>query len=241
MEIWKVLGGTAAVVAAIAALTRFLVLHWLSRNLESYKQMLAHEKAREIEIIRAKNAEHLQQLKHELETALARTSTIHEREFDVLKDAWPRLNMSMGHVASIVNSFHQIPNLDGMSLDRFEFFINTSKLIEPDRKELLGLEAGKRNEFYHERVFQYALKDAQRASQRFNRIIHGNSIFIEPSIRALLVRIDDMMWSVLVKREVGRGIADHEMWSEAQDKLQKEITPLKAEIERLVQKRLGYD
>ncbi len=48
-------------------------------------------------------------------------------------------------------------------------------------------------------------------------------------------------WKNLVSREIGQEVGDRKMWSDAGRQLEQEIAPLKDEIERLVQKRLGYE
>jgi DNA repair exonuclease SbcCD ATPase subunit len=231
-------GGSATTLLVIGFFGRTLVAHWFGKDLESYKQGLAHEGAQQIESLRARNAEQLQEARHKLDTLLKQTSKLHEKEFSVLEESWGPLNEVLGHLALITSRYQEYPALDRMSEGRFDRFVEKSPFDEADREELRA--APDRNKFYQERIFWYRLRDAQTASKDFHRKIHGSSIFIEPSIRELLVKIDNLMWNAIVSRRISHEAGDVKLWSEAANRLSNDIEPLKAQIEILVQKRLGY-
>lgn len=239
--VWIALGGNAAFLAVAAFLGRAIIRQWLDKNLEGYKQQLHHASQAELEQLRSRNAEQLEHSRHRLETLLRQTSKLHEKEFAVLADIWEKLNEALGHVARLVSAVQQYPDLDRMEDDRFESFVGGSQLDETDRASLRRIRRGDRNDAYQERIVWYRLRDAKNACTGLHREIQRNSIFLEPSIRSRFLRIDQLAWDALISREIGHEAGDQKFWLEAGTKLNKEIAPLKTEIESLVQKRLGYD
>lgn len=76
-EIVTALGGTAILVGAVAWLTRSIIIHFLSKDVETFKQQLTHQSSLEIE--RVKHDLRLIAVEHEQRTAL-----LHERRADVI-------------------------------------------------------------------------------------------------------------------------------------------------------------
>jgi hypothetical protein len=230
--LFVILGKIAAAGGALVAMA-YAAFHFLP------KQWLQHKFDEQLERQRAEHAKELQQARHRLDVLLRQTSKLHEKEFEVLADVWEKLNEALGHVASLVSALQQYPDLDRMEQDRFEAVVEACSLDDVDKKALLR--APKRNEFYQERIFWYRLRDAKKASRELHRSIQRNSIFFEPEIRDRFRKIDEAAWKTLVSREIGQEADDRRMWSDAGRQLEHDIAPLKDEIERLVQKRLGCD
>jgi hypothetical protein len=230
--VFALLGKITAAVIAVGA-TAWTAFHFLP------KQWLQHKFDEQLERLRADHARELQEARHRLDVILRQTSKLHEKEFDVFAEAWEKLNEALGHVASLLSVMQSYPDLSKMSDDRFRAFVASCSLDEVDRKELLA--AKDRSSYYEQRIFWYRLRDAKAACRGFHRAIQSNSIFLEPQIRERFLKIDEAMWSALISREIGQEVADMKVWLEASQKLRDQTTPLKDEIQRLVQKRLGYD
>ena len=234
-----VLLGGGPVLVAYAAV-RFFAKSWLKHELDVRLAAFQAKQAEQLEGVKARNAEQLEGARHRLDKLFRQTSKLHEKEFAVLEDAWQKLNEAMGHAAQLVSSFQQSLALDRMEQDRFEAFVAESRLTKIDQAELLRKRKGERDAYYDERIFWYRLRDAKKASTELHRAVQGNSIFLEPGIRALFLKIDGLLWEALISREIGHEVKDHNMWIKAGEKVTKEIAPLKAEIEDMVQKRIGY-
>ena len=233
-----IVGGGPVLVAYAAV--RFFARSWLKHELDIRLASFQARQAEELERVKAGYAEQLERARHRLNTLFRQTSKLHEKEFEVLADAWEKLNEALGHVAKMVSSLQESVDLDRMEQGRFEAFVGDSRLTDVDKQQLLSQSKGKRNAYFDERIFWYQLMDAKKACTQLHRTIQGNSIFLEPGIRKLFLQIDELMWSALISRQVGHDAKDHKLWIEASDKLGKEIHPLKADIEDSVQKRLGY-
>jgi hypothetical protein len=225
-----VLGWSVSVACAAWAAFKFAPEQWLRHRFD-----------RQLEQQRADHARALQEARHRLDVLLRQTSKLHEKEFEVLAEVWGTLNEAQGHVADLVASFQQFPDLDRMSEDRFEAFVKGSILEDIDKQELRAVGKHHRNGFYQERIFWYRLRDAKRAWYGLHTAIQRNSIFFEPQIRERFIKINAALRSSLIEREIGQESGDPKMWIGAGTKFASEVAPLKAEIERLVQKRLGYE
>jgi len=236
--VWIALGGNAAFLVALAFLGRSIVHQWLEKDLEGFKQRLESASALELEQVRSRNAEQLELARHRLESILRQNSKLHDKEFTALADIWEKLNEALGHVARLVALFQQYPDLDRMEEPKFRAFVSTCAFDDTDRAELLRTKH--RNEFYQKRIVWYRIRDAKNECTLLHREIQRNSIFLDPEIRQRFLKIDELMWSALISREVGQEAGDIKLWRDAASQLSNDIAPLKAEIEGLLQKRLGY-
>jgi len=233
-----VIGGGPVLVAYAAV--RFFARSWLNHELDLRLAAFRATQAEQLEGVKARNAEQLEEARHRLNTLFRQSSKIREKEFEVLADAWQKLNEALGHVSQLVSSFQQSLGLDRMGQQRFEAFVAESRLTKIDQAELLGKTKGERDAYYDERIIWYRLRDAKKACTELHRAVQGNSIFLEPGIRALFLKIDQLLWEALISREIGHEVKDHKMWIKAGEKVSQEIAPLKADIESEVQKRIGY-
>jgi hypothetical protein len=227
----------STVVAAWAAF-KFIPQKWLEHKLEERLEQQRAAYATELQEARFKLDTELQQARHRLDVALRKTPKIQEKEFEVFSRAWEQLNEAIGHAALVVSPLQTYPDFSQMTAARVETFIKNSPLDEVDREEFSR--AADKGKFYHDRIFYYRLRKAKDASTALHRTIKGNSIFLEPEIRARFERIDELAWGVLVNRELGQQVGDPKVWIQAATKFNNEAEPLRKEIEELVQKRLGF-
>ena len=97
-EVIKFLGGTAIVVAAVGWLVRSLIGHFLSKDVESFKQRVQSESAVELE--RLRHSLRLIASEHEKQIHL-----LHERRAEVIAELYARLKefvSAAGSFASLV-------------------------------------------------------------------------------------------------------------------------------------------
>lgn len=226
------LGKATAFVAGSAAVL------WAGARLFG-KAWVDHYFARDIEAFKAKADQELEHVRHRLNTTLQRTSKLHEKEFEVLAEAWEKLNKALGHAALVVSILESFPTLNDLSEEAFEDFVATSNLRDFDKNALR--KAPDRDAYYRARITLYRLRDARKAANAFHRTIQRNSIFIEPKIRRRFEQIDGLMYETVISREIGEEAGDRRIWIAASQKLRNEAAPLKDEIQRFVQERLGYD
>ncbi len=205
------------------------------------ERWLQHRFDRQLEQQRNEHAQQMAETRHRFDVLAKRLSKLHEKEFDVLADIWEKLNEALGHVGGLVSAMQSYPDLDRMDEPRFKSVVEASVFDPVDKAELLGKQSRDRNKFYQDRIFWYRLRDARVACRELHRAIQRNSIFLEPKVRDLFLKIDALVFRTLTSREIGEEAGDRMLWREAGERLTNEVMPLKDEIESDVQKRLGRE
>src|ERR1700730_12179125 len=77
---------------------------WLDIKFDERLQNLKHDQAQQIE-----------QLRFKVSTLLDRATKLHQREFEVLPEAWSKLSDSFWAASALVASLQQRPDLNSMS------------------------------------------------------------------------------------------------------------------------------
>jgi hypothetical protein len=216
-------GGGGATVAFL--LFRFLGEKWIENKFAQRLDLLKHEHAKEIERLRL-----------EINTLLSRVTKLHEREFTVVPEAWSRLQEALWRLKSFVSVFQSYPDLERMSDERLEEFLGASELLKSEKKAIR--ESRERNKTYQEIIFWHDLRGVKSTYSEFHKYLEKHCLFMPPDIRKAFSDVDDKMWDVLLKREIGKQIDDFPKWVEASRQMRNEIEPELRALEETVQKKL---
>src|SRR3981189_966761 len=98
---------------------------WLSARFDQQLAAFKHAQQKEIE-----------ELRYKISALLDRAVKLHQREFEVLPEAWSRLNDAYGIALSVISPFQQYPDLDGISGNQLEVFLESSSLQKWEQEEL---------------------------------------------------------------------------------------------------------
>jgi len=207
-------GGGAAVVAY--AIFTFLGKKWIENELNKK----------------------LEQVRYRINTLFSRVTKIHEKEFEVLPEAWYKMQDALGRISHFTSLFQQYPDLNQMSQSALEEFLEKSRLHKFEKQELL--QTSNKLSYYEDKIFWHEVRDVEEAFWDFHNYIIKNKIFLSLDLQEQFTKIDDVMWSAIVERKVGHEANDHEMWHKAYKKIKEEINPIRDVIEKLVQTRLHY-
>lgn len=217
-------GGGAAVAYVIFT---FLGKKWIEGKFAERLETFKHDLNKELE-----------QVRYKINTLFSRVTKIHEKEFEVLPEAWYKMQNALGRISSFTSLFQEYPDLNGMSLPALEEFLGKSRLHEFEKQELL--QAGDKVSYYQNKIFWHELRVVEEAFWDFHNFIIRNKIFLSPDLQEQFTKIDDVMWSAIVERKVGHEANNSEMWVKAYKKIKEEINPIRNVIEKLVQARLHY-
>jgi len=219
-------GGGSAVVAY--AIFRFLGKKWIegkfAERLETYKNELRKE---------------LEHTRYEINVLFSRINKIHEKEFELLPEAWCKMQEALGRISHFTSLIQQYPDLNRMSQTVLEEFLDKSRLHEFEKQELL--QANDKVSYYGDKMFWHELRDVEEAFWDFHNFTIKNRVFLTPDLQEQFMKIDDIMWSAIVERKVGHEANDPEMWRKAYKKIKDEVDPIRNVIEKIVQARLRYD
>lgn len=218
-------GGCAAVVAyaIFTFMGKKLIEGKFTERLEAYRNELKKE---------------LEHTRYEINLLFSRITKIHEKEFEVLPEAWCKMQDALGRISHFANLVQQYPNLNEMNQLALKEFLDKSRLHEFEKQELL--QAKDKISYYSDRMFWYELKDVEEAFWDFHNYTIKNRVFLTPDLQEQFVKMDDIMWSAIVERKVGHEACDLQMWDKAYKKIKEEVNPIRDVIEKLVQARLHY-
>jgi len=218
-------GGGGAVVAY--AIFTFLGKKWIegkfAERLETYRNELNKE---------------LEKTRYEINALFNRVTKIHEKEFEVLPEAWYKMQDALGRASQFTSYVQYYPDLNHMSQSALEEFLEKSPFHKFEKQELL--QASDKISYYEDRIFWYKLRDVEEAFRDFHNYIIKNKIFLTQDLQEQFTKIDNVMWSAIVERKVGHEAGDREMWNKAYKKIWDEVNPIRDVIEKLVQTRLHY-
>ena len=218
-------GGSGAAIAY--AIFVFLGKKWIenkfSERLEAYKHLQNKE---------------LEELKYKITLLFNRVTKIHEKEFEILPEAWMKMQDALGHISRLTSVYQQYPDLNQMNEQKLKELLDSSDFKESEKQEIT--EAPDKVGKYRDLVFWHDLFEVEKAFNDFHNFILRNKIFLDFDLQEHFINIDEIMRDVLVKREISHEAKDNKMWVEAYKQMRDEIEPIKEKIEKLVQKRLHY-
>jgi DNA repair exonuclease SbcCD ATPase subunit len=185
-EIIVISGGGAVVAYGVFF---FFSKNWLqnmfSKKLEEHKH--------------AQNKE-LEELRYKINTLFDRVTKIHEKEFEVLPEAWNKLCETMGLVERFISIFQSYPDLNKMNGPRLEDFINKSELLDYEKQELKTI--SNKMEYYQERIFFHNSSKVRKLFSNYHDYIIKNRIFLSDDLKECFKKIDEIMWIVILGRDI---------------------------------------
>lgn len=188
--------------------------------------------------IENKFSERLQEVRYKIDVLFNRVTKIHEKEFEVLPEAWIKLQDALGLISKITNLFQQYPDLHKLHEEELIEYLTKTKLTEFQKKKLLS--ESDKNKYYMDVIFWHDLHEAEQGLQEFHNYIIRNRIFLSPDLQDRFNKIDDIMWKAFIERRMSEEAKDHKMRHEAYKKIRDDVAPIRDEIENIVQKRLRY-
>lgn len=182
-------------------------------------------------------AKDLEAAKSEIALLSARQLKLHDREYAVFPEIWAKLQKAVASLGGAIISFREIPDFNRQSEVEQDEWLTRSDLSEDEKRYFLAQADKVRT---YSRILDW--RDLVRAREdfiEFRTFFHANRIFIRPEIKEKFDQIDNLLNSSWVSKKMdwdgySRG-GETNFLSEALKKYEREIKPLMAEIEGLVQ------
>jgi len=204
---------------------KHLAAKWLDSRFKEKLQALKHQHEKEIEELRFK-----------ISAMLDRAVKLHQREFEVLPEAWSKLNDTFWNVRGFVSPMQSYPDIDRMPPQQQEEFIASCRLVEWQKVELR--ETDEKNNIYQKHIFWHNLSDAKiKASDAYTYLIK-NGIFINDEIRSKFTIVHDLVWNALTEHQMNEEHNIRPLQRERIGKLLSDGEGLMKELERSVHQRL---
>jgi len=216
-------GGGSAVVAYL--LFQYLGKTWIENKFSQRLDQLKHQQALEI-----------QRLRVEIDSLLSGALKLQDREFQVLPEAWQKLDEAHGLVSWLVSPMQEYPDFDRMTQAQLEEFLATTEFTDTQKDQLRASQ--KKVSSYQDIVFWYRLHKVKVAFSDLQKFVARNGIFFPSELKEKFTKISEMLWSALISKEVGYEAKDYKMQREGWKEIKENVEPLYKLIEADIQARL---
>lgn len=179
--------------------------------------------------------ERLKKFEYELNSLFNRVTKIHEKEFEVLPQAWGKLHDLLDSLRQFIRENHHIPELDEMSPSELENFLSKEDLIEEEKRNVRKAKF-KRNQYFFEKSNKIG-----NACLAFQDYIFKNAIFLSPDIKSEFKKAEEEIRTAWAIRSTAEDSEERRQGiTKACQIIEKNIPPIMEKIEELVQKRLRF-
>lgn len=216
-------GGGAAAVAYL--IFQFLGKRWIENKFQERLDLLKHQHALE-----------LQRLRVEIDSLLSAKLKLQEREFNLLPEAWHKLDEAYGQVSSLVSPFQQYPDLDRATSIQLEELLDSTEFSASQKQEIR--DARNRGEMYRQLEFRYRLSKVKQKVSELHNFVIRNGIFFPAPLKEKLNQVSETLWSAITSKEVGVDAKDHKLQREGWEEIQRKSKPLYEAIESEIRARL---
>jgi hypothetical protein len=221
-------GGVAAVSAAVAVaywIFKSFSEKWLTSKFDERLAAYKHEQQKELE-----------QLRYKITALMDRTIKLHQREFEVLPEAWAKLADAYASVRSIVLGLQTYPDLNRMNDAQLSEVLKGTDLPAWKQDEIKTA-PDKTLAFQSE--LQWKRKNvAKDEYYKFNDYLRKNGIFIREEMKSKFAALGDLIHMALVEHELNLENPHHPQSREHAIRLSKEGESTRSELEKSVQARL---
>lgn len=166
-----------------------LMSRWVDDKLKRGFQGLLHDQTREIELLRA-----------DLTKAFDRASKLHHREFEVLPAVWEKVCDAFWTANSLVHPFQEYPDLNAMSSQQLDDFLDNSPLRDWERIQVRV--SNDMNAEYVDLIYWHRNSKSMSALREASGALARSGIFIEDDVRGQLSEIVDHVHTALVESQI---------------------------------------
>jgi hypothetical protein len=215
-------GGGIAVIAY--GLLRFFGEKWMNARFDQRLAAFKHAQEKELE-----------ELRYKISALMDRTVKLHQREFDVIPEAWGKLTDAYGIVTAIISSLQQYPDLDRASGPELEEFLENASLANWQKDDIRSTD--KRTKYYIKVVTLQKISQAKEACRDFHIYFKRHGIFVPEPIKVQFLELDQLIYGALIEHEINERDELRPRLRESQKKLP-QVEVMMAALERDVQGRL---
>ncbi len=140
----------------------------------------------------------LEKLKFEINKLMDRTVKLHQKEFEVIPEAWGLLNDAFNIVRPVALGLAFSPNVNMMLPGQFEYFLEQIPLAAWQKDELRN--APDKTMYYCDAIVWHDFNRAQDSCGQFHIYLTKNGIFIPAELMAKFSALDDLLSEVVGER-----------------------------------------
>jgi hypothetical protein len=182
-----VAGGGGAV--ATWLFLKLFAERWLNSKFERQLQSYKHAQEREIE-----------ELRFRINSLFDRKTKLHQREFEIVPEAWGRLVEAHAHVKAFTSYMQSYPDVNRMNPAQFEEFLKDSKLATWQQTELRA--SGDKNKYYQKARFHQRSSECRHHCHELHVYVKRNGIFLPKELKSAFTTLDDLIFGALIEHEI---------------------------------------
>jgi hypothetical protein len=180
----------------------------------------------------------LEQFKYENSASLDRAVKFHQREFDVLPEAWGLLVDAFSITRPVALGAVIAPDINKMTAEQFEDFLRKIPLAQWQKNELMA--APDKVRYYISAISWHDMTRAEACCGKFHEYILKNGIFILPDIKRKFSQFDDLLAEAIGERRMSLQYTDTHQRLEKGAILHNDGQRLLKSLEEDVQARLWH-
>ena len=193
-----------------------------SKDLEAFKS----QQQKELDAYKAHRQEQTERLRHLLSS---RVSRIHEKEFEVLPQAWLMLNDLRGAAQHALDlTMKPYPGFRNFSSAQMEEFLKSEPvnwLAEYQKDALRNAgSADKQEKYYMDALQSHNLDEANEKHRRFLNYLVENQIFMTDDLREKFFGAQKALFSAITSYSIGKG-TNHELVRQGQEEMLNKRSP----------------
>lgn len=190
----------------------------------------------QLEAFKGFQQQELVKLQLQLNTMFDRNIKLHQREFEVLPEAWSRLNDAYNLAHSTALGVSITPNLDDWPPERLEAYIADSFLDDYQKKEL---RATRDKTHYYSRAQEFHnLGNAWNSCWNFRDYLSKNAIFVPDNIKQQFKVLDELLFGAMLERRTSLQFGNRAQKVDKGVQLHETAPGLLAALEKNIQTRL---
>jgi hypothetical protein len=211
---------TAIAFAVVKFLGRMIIEQKLQKEIEDHKHDLS---VRHMEI------------KNDIDTLYNRRRFVHEKEMEILPEAWKLLINAQEAIKIFVKRLDFSPPLSLLELPERLRALKERGLDDQQQKDVL--ESNDMEAAMQSIMRSKFLSRAHEAWSRYILYYKEASVFLEPEIKPLFAEAENILWEAILNKALNKP----ESTLRALDVIDKEIGPVVEKIESLIKKRLHFN
>ena len=186
----------------------------------------------------------LENHKQKLNAEFNRMTIVHQKEIEVIPQAWKLLQIAMEQVNILTSLLKSYPDVDNYSEDDYRKYIEESSFSEKDKQELLLTNMGQRFKKYSRIADKQEILNANTKMINFHKYIQEHSIFLVDEIKEKFLEIDGKVFEIIRNTSIH---SQYEMDKKYDDlsknfnTVRDEIHPILQELDLLIKNRLHVE
>jgi hypothetical protein len=217
-------GGSSAFVA-------FLIFKkfgnsWLDSMFAERLEAFRHEKAKEIE-----------RLKAEIDGSLKARVRFQEKQFLGIVEVWNLLREALQNIAASTSPLQHYSNVGAMTEDMRVEYLAGFDLLEAQRLEILSSRDPQKE--FSQMIDRQNLKKAVNSFNEFNASLRAHEVFLDEAVYDKFSEICDGMQEVLIAKDCDLDDRDRKFMYEAWKKYTAECLPLVSLLAKEIRAKVG--